>query len=153
MARVLALLAAIGVHSFAVAQASGPAQVDRIDVRLYYHHSGKLSEPIDDHSSLWNTIIGAGDAKEPSTSVLVDVIVKSTPDSFRPKTVVRLTVTSERSGKVISQQTKNVGVYSAEGKYHVGFWLPNTGCDPLRLVARVQGGKDGAVHIPFKCGE
>jgi hypothetical protein len=142
-----------GVQAFAIAQGAPPLQVDRIDARLFYHHSGTVSEPISERTALWNTIIGAGDAKEPSTSLLVDVIVKGVPGSYKPKVMVRLTTTSEQTGKVVSQQTKEVGVLSAEGEYHVGFWLTNTGCEPLHLTARLPGGNERKVHIPFKCGE
>jgi len=150
--RLLALLVMLSGGS-AIAQSARPLQVDRIDVRLFYHHSGTFSEPIDKRTALWNTIIGAGDAKEPSSSLFVDVIVKGAPGSYKPKTVLRLTTTNEQTGKVIAKQIKEVGVLSAEGEYHLGFWLADTGCDPLRLVAGFRDGNQHKVFVPFKCGE
>lgn len=150
IASILLLLVAQGVVA---AQDGQPNHIEQIDIRLYYHHSGKLSAPINDRIALWNVIIGEGGAEEPSTSTLLNVVVKGVPGAYKSKLKVYLDVTEARSGKSISRQSKDIGVFSPDGKYHVGFWLPNTGCEPLRVVARIQGGKQSVVQVPFKCGE
>jgi len=129
------------------------AEIDRIDLRLYLNHSGTLSDPIEEHAELWNVIIGGG-ISEPSSSTLVDVIVSSDPGSYKKNAVVSLVATNQRTGKVLSRQLKALGVFSSEGKFHAAFWLPETGCTPLRLVATLRGtSKSKAVSLPFECGE
>jgi hypothetical protein len=129
------------------------AEIDRIDLRLYLNHSGTLSDPIGDHAELWNAIIGGGIA-EPSSSTLVDVIVSSDPGSYEKNAVVSFVATNQRTGKVLSRQVKTLGIFSSEGKFHAAFWLPETGCIPLHLVATLRGtAKSRAVTLPFECGE
>lgn len=129
------------------------AEIDRIDLRLYLNHSGSLSAPLEENAELWNVIIGGG-ISEPSSSTLVDVVVSADPGSYKKNMIVGLTVTNQRTGKVISRQSKTVGVFSSKGKFHAAFWLPETGCLPLRLVATLQGTtKSKAASLPFECGE
>lgn len=125
------------------------AEIDRIDLRLFMNHSGSLSAPLEEHAELWNVIIGGG-MSEPSTSTLVDVIVSAEPGSYKKSTTVVLTVTNQRTGEVISRQSKSAGVFSSEGKFHAAFWLHETGCLPLRLVATLQGTTQSkTVSLPF----
>ena len=129
------------------------AEIDHIDLRLYLSHSGSLSAPLEHKAELWNVIIGGG-IPEPSTSTLVDVVVSAGPDTEKNSVVVNLVATNQRSGKVLLRQSKTVGVFSPEGKFHAAFWLSETGCVPLRLVATLKGTtKSKTVSLPFECGE
>jgi hypothetical protein len=150
--RICTLLLLLFLHGEVIGQVvRSNGQVDRIDVRLFLHHSGTFSAPLDEKAELWNTIIGEGMSREPSSSLLADVIMKGTPGALG--TTVQFKATSARSGKLLAQQTKRIGVYNDDGKYHVGFWLLDTGCEPLRLVARARGSKDVVTQVPFECGE
>jgi hypothetical protein len=129
------------------------AEIDRIDFRLYLSYSGILSDPIEEHAELLNVIIGGG-ISGPSSSTLVDVIVSSDPGSYKKNAIVSFVVTNQLTGKVLSRQFNVLGVFSSEGKFHAAFWLPETGCTPLRLVATLRGtSKSKAVSLPFECGE
>lgn len=128
------------------------AEVNRIDVRLFLNHSGTLSAPLDDRAELWNTIIGAGGAGEPSTSTLVDVVVSSKPGSFEKNGYVTLVAADAKSEKVISKMKERLGVFGSDGKFHAPFLLKDTGCVPLRLTASI-GGQSKTVTVPFRCGE
>ncbi len=128
--------------------------ITSVDARLFYHHTGTLSAPIKEDAALWNTIIGEGSAAEPSTAVLVDVVVAGTPGEYRTTWGIDLVVKSGTTGKVLSKQSSDVGVLSGAGQYHVGFWLKNTGCERLRIQARVKGtNKWTETVVPFACGE
>jgi hypothetical protein len=144
---VFLLLGVLGNASFG-------AEIDRLDVRLYLNHSGTLSAPLDDRAELWNTIIGAGSAGEPSTSTLVVVVVSSKRGSFVKNGVVTLVVANARSGKVMSRMTGRLGVFSSDGKFHAPFLLKDTGCVRLRLTAKTNNsGESKTVTVPFQCGE
>lgn len=133
---------------------AGVVEIHEIRARLYLNHSGSLSEPITNKTTLWNTIIGAGDALEPSNSTLVDVVVAGPPKSFNVSSKVILTVSNAKTGKVIFKQTRSVGVLSSTGSFSVGFLLNDTGCTPLRLVATVSGSKKVVSStVNFACGE
>ena len=129
-------------------------RVDRVEARLYYSHSGTLSEPISDEMALWNVIIGAGSAKEPSKSVLVDVILSGTRGAYTGKHSVLLEAVNAKTKQRISLQRERVGILSSDGEYHVGFWLRSTGGVPLKLSASIPGTKEKKMlKIPFECGE
>ncbi len=133
------------------------SEIDRIESRLYLNHSGVLSEPLDDHSELWNVIIGGGivepSSSSSSSSTLVDV-VSGDPGSYKKWAYVKLIVTNAHTGKIVSQQRKQLGIFSSEGQFHVAFWLLQTGCVPLHLVASLgDKTKSKVVTLPFQCGE
>ncbi len=145
-------LLALAVPEAAVV--GSPLEVRAIEVRLFRHHTGSLSEPLTGKEVLWNTIIGEGSAGEPSSSLLVDVVVAGAPGSYEESWLVELVVKDAKSGTVLSKQRKSVGVLSSTGVYHTGFWLPEIGCKPLSVTARVKGGSSSKeVSIPFACGE
>jgi hypothetical protein len=54
-------------------------QIADIEVRLFYHGSGTFSRDITmtdrPEFTLWNTLIGKGDAQEPSSAVLATVVL------------------------------------------------------------------------------
>lgn len=134
--------------------ADEPIAIRSMEARLFYNYSGTLSKPITRKMVLWNAVIGDGNIDEPSNSTLVDVVVEGEPGSFNPDRRVELVVSDSSSGKVILEQSSEIGVLNSSGKYHAGFWLPKTGCQPLRVRARIVGTKTfKAISIPFSCGE
>ena len=130
----------------------GDLRVGRVEARLYLHDTGTLSAPISPNTALWNTIIGEGEALEPSTSTLVDVVVEGAPGSFDASRKVQLMVASSTNGKVTARMSKGVGVISQSGVSHVAFWLPETGCEPLTITATI-GATSKKLDLPFACGE
>ncbi|HRO63360.1 hypothetical protein [Thermomonas sp.] len=132
--------------------ADGP-NIERVEARLFYSHSGSLSAPIAPDAALWNVIIGEGDASEPSESTLVDVILRGEPGEYPPG-VLDIVVTETGSGKVVLKRTSALGIFSAQGRFHVPVWLSDTGCIPLTVKASLRGGGSRAsLDIPFHCGE
>lgn len=134
--------------------AAAANEVARIDVRLFYQHSGTLSANIVGKQDLHNVLIGEGDAQEPASSALVDIAVKGEPGSFGENQYIELSVIEEGAQKPMPVLQKPIGVFGAQGMFHVGFWLDDLPCRPLRISARIKGGKAGKeVRLPFQCGE
>ena len=98
--RALLLIATTCGVSGASAQA---VSVSEIEARLFLAHTGTLSEPLSEGHGLWNTVIGEGNATEPSSSTLVKVVVLGPPKSFNKNAVVVLTVTSAKSKAMLAK--------------------------------------------------
>ncbi|HRE13942.1 MAG TPA: hypothetical protein PLD37_07095 [Usitatibacteraceae bacterium] len=136
------------------ARAAEPLKLVAVQARLFFQHSGTLSKPLDDSTILHNVIIGEGGVPEPSRSLLATAIVEGKPGSYDEKWRVDFTATDRETGKVIARFAKDVGVLSDKGRYHVPFWLPETGCIPLVITARIRGARAEAKRVvPFRCGE
>ena len=133
--------------------AEQPIAVSSIEVRLFMADTGQFSEPVPEKSLLWNTIIGEGDAGGSSSSTLVKVLVSGPPGKFDKRATVSLKVAKPDSGERPAALNKSLGVFNAEGRQYVAFWLANTGCEELLVSARVGAGKSVDQTIPFKCGE
>ncbi len=132
-------------------------RADAIEVRLFLQQTGTFSAPLRESSELWNIIIGATDEdsdERPSSSTFVRVQVSGAPRSHNRNNSVTLTVTA--TGKKIRTEVlrKQLGVFSKNGKQYAGFWLQNTGCEELTLVASVSSSA-GVIktRVPFACGE
>ena len=150
-------IAAIALLAATCSSASASAQaiaLSEIEARLFLAHSGGWSEPLTEGQGLWNTVIGEGGAVEPSTSTLVKVAVVGPPNSFDRNASVFLAVTSLKSKATVLRSRQHLGVFSQSGRQYVAFWLPNTGCEPLRLSASISGSSQKVARtIPFACGE
>jgi hypothetical protein len=122
---------------------------------LFYNDRGTFSGDIIAHPvDLWNTPVGEGRAGGASNATLVVVQVTGQPGSYLPDRKVELTVTSR--GRTVFQRTQETSVLNVQGHTSVGFWLYETGCQRLRLSARVIGQQPAnavTATIPFACGE
>lgn len=143
-----------------LSMASGPAmagdpEIVSIQAKLFYEHTGTLSDDlIATKPSLWNTIIGEGDAKEPANSFLVIVEVKGDPDSFADHTL-RLTAVladGDNSGKTVAEQTFNGLLISPEGRTVKAMMVDNAVCSTININATL-GKATKTETIPFACGE
>ena len=135
--------------------------VDSVQVKLFYAHSGRLSPPVREKDPLVNVMIGEYTLRndrntEPADSVIVDVTV-SAPAGAEPFGSVELVVTDIEDGKVLLRQTRDTSTFSKEGKSHVAFLYPHTGCARLRFEATAQTAsaegrsKPKQVSVPFAC--
>ncbi|HEX9938107.1 MAG TPA: hypothetical protein VGB15_13325 [Longimicrobium sp.] len=156
------LLAAAPILALAAAGAgyAGPAPAQpayRLSLRamLFYSDKGTFSRDILARPvTLWNTPIGEGGSGGASNATLVVVDVRGEGGSYVPERKVQLTVT--RNGRTVFQRAEEPGVLNSSGHTYVGFWLYGTGCDRLRLSARIQGQQPSTpvtATIPFDCGE
>ena len=158
MARFVALLAAVGTLGIAPCWAQvQTVRAEAIEVHRFLQHTGAFSAPLTESSELWNIIIGTEDeerAERPSSSTFVRVQVSGAPGSYDRKNSVTLSVTAKGRRVHTELLRKELGVFGKKGKQYVGFWLPNTGCEELDLVAWASS-RTAAVKtkVPFACGE
>ena len=153
MVKFVAILAAAAILSYVPCLARAQAiRAEAIEARLFLQHVGSFSPPLTESPELWNVIIGH--EENASSSTFVRVEVSGPPGSSGAKNSVALSVTYK--GKKVRREVlrKRLGLFSDKGKQYVGFWLPNTGCEQLALVASTSSpGATVSKMVPFACGE
>lgn len=139
-------------------QAKGPvAEITDLKAQLYYRNKGTLSDDLlkQKDLSLWNTIIGEGSSGGASTVTLVTVEV-SGKDVPLGEIKVEIVATVEK-GKVIGKHVSEVTIYDADTKYFAPLLLNDTGCQEIKIAAKLTGKgiKMSPIvkTIPFQCGE
>ena len=157
---VLLLFFVFAGSTFATASHSitPPYKITAIKALLFFEGSATFSADVlgKPDFAFWNTIIGEGDAGAPSNStlVLVEVSGRSSGDEVPPVRKVELTATTPR--RPLVKRTVEIGSFGKGGKFHAAFWLYETGCEPVTLVARIIGQTQSSTvtrKIPFACGE
>lgn len=135
--------------------------VAAIHVHLFYHATGEI-DPTDlldgRPHHLWNTVIGEGEAREPSTAVAVFIELAGPTFVDCPG---RLAVKAQDGKKTLIDQIFPLEEWFNEGKRLViPLFLYGTGCRPLDITARLQGLPAAKVRqgtlkrtVPFACGE
>lgn len=155
-AAVLGLATATVAAARTARPAEPPYRITAVRAQLFYSDRGTFSGDVlaPPGKTLWNTVIGEGESGGPSTSTLVVVEVTGAPGSYEPDRSVELVATAE--GKTVHRGTAQSAVLNTRGRMYAGFWLPDTGCKPIRLVARLRGqtpASETRKEIPFDCGE
>ncbi|MDH5180169.1 MAG: hypothetical protein OEZ39_16040 [Gammaproteobacteria bacterium] len=146
------------------ATGSQPVITD-IQAKLFYSSSGTFSEDVLKGTDfiLWNVVIGEGSAKGSSRETLVIIEVSSTPDAVHPGRSLEFRATYQvgevspdgkpRMRNVRVEGRRKFDTFGKSGKKYFGFWLAETGCVPVQIQAKINGGKMTKVKIPFACGE
>jgi len=160
-AAALACLLVLSVSARPYEPAAGSRTADGLTItdlraHLFYSDQGSFSRNIlaQPAFALWNTVIGAGDAKGPSNATLLVVEVTGTANSYPSKAQVEIAVSTK--GREILRRHLPVGLLGEKGHAYVAFWLDNTGCEPLRVSTALLGQTDPSrrvATIPFECGE
>jgi hypothetical protein len=153
---VLGLAAASVAAAHTARPAEPPYRITAVRAQLFYSDRGTFSGDVlaPPGKTLWNTVIGEGESGGPSNSTLVVVEVTGAPGSYEPDRSVELVATAE--GKTVHRGTAQSAVLNTRGRMYAGFWLPDTGCRRIRLVARLRGqtpASETRKEIPFDCGE
>ena len=139
----------------AAAGAASAPKITAIRAQLFYDTTGKLSPDILSAKdfALWNTIIGEGSAEAPSTSTFVTVEISGIDNAGTTK--LELAATGSK-GKILLKKTVSLDLLERT-KFYVPFWLYDTGCEKIRLSARLiiknAAGSPVVKVIPFDCGE
>jgi len=157
-----------GLSFFTFSQKYNNPQIKSLKGFLFYNQENfddklcdSFSENIIDNSdfSLFNTIVGEGSAKGPSTNTLIIVDIIYNPNISYSNGNVRLIVTDKKN-KVIFTQMQNYYLISEKGNtYSAPFLLYDTGCGYLKIKAELIGrSKKGVIsvmekNIEFNCGE
>ena len=162
--RLVTLLSMSLIVSFAKLEAVGqrtsspPYKITAIKALLFYDGTATfyrdvLAKP---DFTLWNTIIGEGDAEGPSNSTLILVEVTGKPSPNEPARSRRVAFTAIAAGEVLLKRTTHIGLFGDGDKFYAAFWLYDTGCGPIKVSARIIGqAQPSSVSrtIPFACGE
>lgn len=145
--------------TFALAAAVSPAnaqavQVEDIRVQLFYEHNGSLSDDLTKQKnlSLWNTIIGEGDAKGPSSAFLVSVVLRSTPEKFVKQASVSVTIVDAKKKSKLLERRFDGLAFGKDGRTVRPVFVENRTCAPTTIVAKA-GASEKSVTLPFQCGE
>jgi hypothetical protein len=150
----VATLAITTVASTA-APALADATLDKVSTHLYYHESGTVDDREASGLTLWNTIIGEGDATSPSSAIFVRATVSGAETLTAG--AVELVVTAGK--KRLSRQRVSLDAYAAtRGQaMTVPFVLYGTGCESIAVKVTVLAGKRTVgtrqLVLPFSCGE
>ena len=134
------------------AQETGPAfRVESMQAKLFMMADGTLGEDLIASGRadiVWNVGVRA-DADR------MLVIVKVTGPSAAFESSPTLIFTALKGRRVVLRQTAKILSIIGEGKYYAAFIVPTTGCDPVKLSARIAGYKRTTMTrlINFQCGE
>jgi len=142
-------------------QEGGKYSVAAIHAHFYYQATGKINprDLLDGRShALWNTIIGEGEAREPSAAIMV--LVEITGPRFT-RSEGKLRLTAADSKKTLLDQTLELYPwFSTSGKVILPFFVYDTGCEKVKITATLEGIPSSSVDIgtltrtiPFECGE
>ena len=133
---------------------AGPYRVTGIRAQLFNSDRGTLSpDVLTGDVALWNVIIGEGE-HGPSHATLVVVEVTGEAGAYEERRSVELT--ARRGAQVVLRRAAELGVLNDRGRTYAGFWLYDTGCEPIRLTAALRGQAQPSTvsaAIPFECGE
>ena len=134
---------------------------------LFYEDKGTFSEDISDADHgppyspprLWNTPIHYEDR---ASSVLVTIEVAGEPEAQperKLELIARYVPLGKASREIVVRKIVTITIPTKlhdKDSFHEGFWLYNTGCDPVRLTARIIGPRETSTMkrvIRFDCGE
>lgn len=138
-------------------QTAKAPKISAIRAQLFYDASGTFSKDLLTMKdlALWNTIIGEGSAGGASTSTFV--IVEITGNNLAVgSTKVEITATGDKN-RLIQKRLIDVDIYDERTKFFAPFWLYNTGCEEIKISARLIGKSAPKTvvtkTIPFACGE
>lgn len=149
------LISALVLLPMADRATAGDIRIDAIGARLFYETTGTLSDDIiQSRPTLWNTTIGAGDAKEPANSFLAIVALSGPPDSFEEQTLAIKITARNPDGK-----TRTIIARTFEGLYFAGagrlakaVLAEDAVCGDVTISASI-GKQKKTETIAFGCGE
>lgn len=128
---------------------------------LFFENTGKFSPDVfTNQVNLWNTTIEGASREGASESMLVVVEIRSEGEGWLPRNrKVQLTARyriadrSDHGKPAFFSKTMTINIGS-DYKFFAAFWLYDTGCHPVELIARIVGQK-GSLRkkINFGCGE
>lgn len=142
-----------------------PCRITAMKAMLFYDNNGTFSADVageDDGvfvvpSILWNTPIEGASRVGASTSLLATVEVTGESQYATSRKIVFTAsyVPLNQTRRTVITKTAPIRIGEG-GKLIAGFWLAETGCNPVKLSARIVGQKGSSQMrkvIKFGCGE
>lgn len=147
------LLALIVIEGTAAAQdKKGTLQLKSMQAKLFMMRDGTFGEDLigsGQAAVVWN--VGVNYTAD---TFLVIVEVTGPPENREPLPTLVFTATSGR--KILVKQTARIFNTIGDGTYYAAFLVPTTGCDPVKVSARITGQRKPSMMsklINFQCGE
>jgi hypothetical protein len=131
--------------------------VAEIQARLFYSNSGRLSANVIANSkiTLWNVVAGEGAGLEgPSDRTLLTVRIAGPAKASAEG--LQLHVVALADADTLLDDVTEMGDMNSAGNWYAGYWLYDTGCTPVKVLAELSVGQERqqlAAKIPFSCGE
>jgi hypothetical protein len=146
----------VALVSIEAAGFNGETRIQGMSAHLYYQETGTIDprDLISGKLVLWNTIIGAGDAR--ASSVATYVLVELQIDRQKPPKTLEF---KARAGeKILAEKSMAVGDFFTDtSAVVIPFIVYGTGCQALELTARLAGDATprGSLTrtVNFACGE
>ena len=158
--KVLAFVFALMYGCSHTTAAETSCTVENIHVAFYYHESGRLGGKnlLDPGVVLRNSIIGEGDADEPSSTLLVSVSLEKPASSPTCTGELRLLAIQSEAGRVLKDETVELESLLAEGttQFTVPSLVRDIGCHGIVLEATLTPHEQTPSIrrvLPFSCGE
>lgn len=146
---------------------ASPFKIVAVKAMLFYEDKGTFSEDVADDDNgqpyyppkLWNTPIHY---ENRSSSVLVTVEVAGESEAQperKLELVARYVPLGKGTREIVVRKVISISIptkLNEKDSFHAGFWLYDTGCDPVRLRARIIGARETSIVkrvIKFDCGE
>lgn len=154
--RWVAITGGIAIFSFPpllhASEQSG-AYLANPSVRLWYEETGRLSDNIAPPRTftLWNALIGEGDAEEHANDALFTVDLKSDGEQNVSQPLV-LTAT-DAHGEVLAKRTFPSLLTSEAGSVTAPLWVHDVGCAGRVAFTAQLGSTRRTVTLDFNCGE
>jgi hypothetical protein len=131
---------------------SGSLQIKSMQAKLFMLREGKFGDDLigtGQASIVWNVGVNY-------TADTFLVIVEVTGPPIMREPFPKLVFTATRGRRVVLSRTATVFNAIGDGTYYAAFLVPTTGCDPVKLMARIPGRRKPATMtqlINFQCGE
>jgi hypothetical protein len=145
--------------SSSVFAANKEVVVERLEVKLFYKETGRLSDDILARAKpfvAWNTIIGEGDAEESADDILVVAVLSSgkwdSDNEVFSEFPLSIKVTDSK-GKILGSRVFDSVLTSDKGLESKALWLQNVTCAGDILIETKFNGKIKQAHVEFNCGE
>jgi len=140
-----------------------PLAIASMKAMLFYEDKGTFSADVSEADTgppyvppkLWNTPLQY-ENRATSVLVVVEVAGDESPPERRLEFTARYIPVRGRSREIVVRKIVPIPIkVNEQDNYHAGFWLYDTGCNPVKLSARIVGRKKGAMKkvIKFGCGE
>ncbi|MDR2856730.1 MAG: hypothetical protein LBV50_02660 [Novosphingobium sp.] len=146
-------VAGLALGTTAQAKASAAPALANPSVRLWYEGTGRLSDNIapPKRVTLWNTIIGEGDARENANDALFTIDLKGAGEQTVSRPLI-LTATGA-GGKVLASRTLKDVLIGDAGNATLPLWVRDVGCAGRVVFTAQLGSVKRTVTLDFKCGE
>ena len=130
-----------------------PIRLDQIRVQLLLERTGELSPNVAPPATttLWNTVIGEGDAGQPATDALVWVSLRSATAEANAPRPLSVTVRG-RGGRILARRVFEA-VLITGGRAARAVLVPEAGCAGPVAIEAAYGAQRLTSRVNFACGE